>query len=431
MLLEYLDRVEEGLSLEDERQVMCQGVRCEIDEGDFTPRELWDIRMREAGLDGHGLLHEYGQPTIGWGRPDDPLDVSVIIPTYNMERFLRPAIESVLKSGEYADMEVICVNDGSTDGSLDIMRALAEEDSRIVVIDKENSGYGASVNRGLDVARGAYVTIMEPDDWVDPGMYDELFRIATDTEEVTGDLPDIVKSSYWRILGSGTGHERRIHCSYYDRLPDSDVPFRIQDEPHLVMHHPSIWSALYRKAFLDEHGIRMMEAPGAGWVDNPWLYETMCQADSIMYTNRAWYCYREDLAGSSSRGDVMLLSIERWNNMMDILDRIGVADSGVRASLHVIGFRYIQDIIGRNGLSIPEVKDGVDGMLRRMDLSVVANLENMSPGLRGRAFEVQGRSVPELPKAPYRMMLVREFGKTIQTDGIGTAVDKVRMKFGR
>lgn len=430
-MLKHLDEVAREFALEDERELVGIGPIGSLDEDDMTISEKWDAHLRREGLSGKTLLYEYGQPTIGFGRPDDPVDVSVIVPTYNMERFLRQAVESILQSGRHAEIEVICVNDGSKDSSLDIMLELAREDYRVSVIDKENGGYGAAVNRGLEAARGAYVAILEPDDWVEPGMYDALFALAEEAKAQTGAYPDIVKSSYWRIVGSGTDSEHKLHCSYYRRIQDSAVPFRIQDEPHLVMHHPSIWSALYRKGFLDDAGIRMREVPGAGWVDNPWLYETMCQAKGIVYTNDAWYCYREDLAGSSSSGNVMALSIERWHDMMDILDRLGMADPGVRASLHVIGFRYIQDIMKHEGMANPIIAKGVDGILERMDLSIVAGLPNVSPKLLAMAFETQGQPVPEFPAMRYEMTLAKEFGRTIQTDGIGTAFEKVRMKLGR
>lgn len=430
-LSEYLDAVEREMTLEEERRLTGHGPSFKLDEDDMTITEKWDRHMRDEGLEGTTLLYEHGQPTIGLGRPGESVDVSVIVPIYNVERYLRQAVESALESGESIDMEVICVNDGSTDSSPDILSDLAADDGRIKVINKENGGYGSAVNRGLMAARGTYVAILEPDDWVEPDMYDSLFSLAEMTRQVSGSLPDIVKSSYWRVVGSGTDSERRLHCSYYKRIDDSLLPFRIQDAPHLVMHHPSIWSALYRKEFLDAKGIRMMEVPGAGWVDNPWLYETMCQADSIIYTNDAWYCYREDLAGSSSSGDVMLLSIERWNDMMDVLDRLGMADEGVRASLHVIGFRYIQDILRHDGMENPVVAARVDRMLRRMDLSIVAGLPNVSPKLLSMAYEAQGQVAPDFPPMRYEMMLAREFGKTIQTDGIGVAAKKVAMKLSR
>ena len=83
---------------------------------------------------------------------DRPL-VSVVVPVYNVERYVEQCVES-LTGQTLADIEVILVNDGSTDGSLELLRAAEARDARVRVIDKPNGGYGAAVNRGLDEARG-------------------------------------------------------------------------------------------------------------------------------------------------------------------------------------------------------------------------------------------------------------------------------------
>ncbi|WP_289458601.1 hypothetical protein, partial [Klebsiella pneumoniae] len=83
------------------------------------------------------------------------------------------------------------------------------------------------------------------------------------------------------------------------------------------------------RGFLDEKGIRFMEVPGAGWVDNPFLIETLCQADTIVYKEQPYYHYREDLPGSSSVLRKARLSFDRWNQMMDIIERLGVTDDGI------------------------------------------------------------------------------------------------------
>ena len=103
--------------------------------------------------------------------------VSVIIPIYNAEPYLNQALESV-EGQTYKNLEIICLNDGSTDNSLDIMRAHAARDERIVVIDKHNQGYGATCNRGLDESHGEWISILEPDDWIESGMYSDLLALA-------------------------------------------------------------------------------------------------------------------------------------------------------------------------------------------------------------------------------------------------------------
>ena len=347
------------------------------------------------------------------------MDVSVIVPTYNTERFLDQALTSAEQNSR-VDIEIICLNDGSTDGSLKIMQDHASRDERIRVIDKANQGYGASVNRGLDEARGTYVAILEPDDYVMPHMYDDLFEYATLYR--THDLPDIVKTPYWRVWMPTTDQERLLHCSYYRRIKPSHQPFTLSECPRIVQHHPSIWSALYRRDFLQEKGIRMKEVPGAGWVDNPFLFETMCQAGRIVYLDEPYYCYREDLPGSSSATRVLALSLERWNDMADVVDRLMPDDFGVRCALTVIGFRYAGEAIGRGALEDEDLKSALVGVFSRMDERAILALENVSPQLRRLAFELSGRPVPRISGLGYARALVDEFRYSISTNGPGFAV---------
>lgn len=88
------------------------------------------------------------------------VDVSVIVPCYNTERYLDATLVSA-EQNDRCNLEIIVLNDGSTDGSLAIMQAHAARDSRVRVIDKQNEGYGTSVNRGIKEARGTYVAILE------------------------------------------------------------------------------------------------------------------------------------------------------------------------------------------------------------------------------------------------------------------------------
>ena len=97
---------------------------------------------------------------------EQPL-VSVIIPVYNVERYLAQCLDSVSHQ-TYQNLEIICVNDGSRDGSPDILRRYADEDARIQVIDKANGGVSRARNDALDCARGEYIMFVDSDDWVEP-----------------------------------------------------------------------------------------------------------------------------------------------------------------------------------------------------------------------------------------------------------------------
>ena len=103
--------------------------------------------------------------------------VSIIVPTYNVEQYLVECMESITHQ-TLEDIEVIVINDGSTDGSLEILKRYAAKDSRITIVDKENGGYGIGMNIGLDKATGEYIGIVEPDDFVPVNMFGDLYNIA-------------------------------------------------------------------------------------------------------------------------------------------------------------------------------------------------------------------------------------------------------------
>ena len=96
--------------------------------------------------------------------------VSVILPIYNAMPHLGQALDSI-QAQTYKNLEIICVNDGSTDTSLAVMKAHAAVDERICIIDKQNEGYGASMNRGIAEAHGQWIALVEPDDWIEPCMW--------------------------------------------------------------------------------------------------------------------------------------------------------------------------------------------------------------------------------------------------------------------
>ncbi len=106
--------------------------------------------------------------------------ISVIIPVYNVEPYLEKCVESVLAQ-TYEDLEVILVDDGSPDGCPALCDAFARRDSRVRVIHKENGGQGSARNRGLDIARGAYIGFVDSDDYIAPDMYEKLYTALTDT----------------------------------------------------------------------------------------------------------------------------------------------------------------------------------------------------------------------------------------------------------
>lgn len=115
--------------------------------------------------------------------------VSVIMPSLNVADYIRECIESALNQ-TLADIELLCVDAGSTDGTWEILNEYAKKDSRVTVIQSERKSYGYQVNLGIQRAKGAYVAILETDDYIEPNMYQYLYDIALRTEA------EIIKADY-------------------------------------------------------------------------------------------------------------------------------------------------------------------------------------------------------------------------------------------
>lgn len=342
--------------------------------------------------------------------------VSVIVPIYNVERYLDQALDSI-QNQTHDNLEILLVNDGSTDGSPEIMRRHAEQDPRIQVFDRKNSGYGSGCNFGIDHSSGDWIAIVEPDDWILPGMYEEMLAFASTFAEV----PDIIKTPYTRIWLPDTPEEKQYECSYRHRVKPAHQPFTIDQAPHLIRHHPSIWSALYRKDFLTEHHIRFHEIPGAGWADNPFLMDTLLRAQRIVYLDKPFYCYRETPpekeAASFKKNPA--LPFDRWQDMTDIMDELHVTDPGLM-KMHIDkGFMYRDSVIANNSLDDPAIQQMEKAMFDRMDPQAVFADSSISPAKKARFAEVEGITAPKQSSLPYYGKMFGEVSYNLRNNGWG------------
>lgn len=124
--------------------------------------------------------------------------ISIIIPVYNAEKYLKRCIDSVLAQS-YSDLEIILINDGSSDNSGSICDAYQLKDSRIRVIHKENGGAASARNCGLDIASGKYVGFVDSDDWISEDMYEYLVRLLEDTQSEVATIRCILANKPMRV----------------------------------------------------------------------------------------------------------------------------------------------------------------------------------------------------------------------------------------
>jgi len=218
--------------------------------------------------------------------------VSVVVPSFNVELYMNQALHS-LTTQTLTDIEFICVNDGSTDGTLTIMKHFASFDKRIKIIDKVNTGYGNSMNLGINQAKGKYLGILEPDDYVQPKMFKTLYDIASKNNL------DFIKGDFYRfkVTESGRLEKKRNNLtndkSFYNRLVN---PSEELETMNFIMN---TWSGIYKLDFLNKWGIRHNETPGASFQDNGFWFQTFIRATRAWFVDTPFYMNRRDNPNSS------------------------------------------------------------------------------------------------------------------------------------
>ena len=367
--------------------------------------------------------------------------VSLVVPIYNVADYLEQCLASI-QSQSYTNLEIICLNDGSTDSSLALLEAYAARDGRLVIIDKANEGYGKTCNRGIAAAHGTWVGIVEPDDYLEPTMVQEL----VDLIQANGgeDQVDIARSAYWRVFdnqkngrarvkaqvknAAGSG-EHRIPCAYKGRVKPKHQPCSIDQMAQLLLHHPAIWTALYRKEFLTQNNISFKEVPGAGWVDNPFLIASHCCGTRLVYTDSALYNYRENgyAEAATFAQRQPKIPLERWNDMMDVVDARNITSGVVLNALTLRGINYAlltKDALiwreehGAAGQIDSEVHDLLAKSFERMDAKRV--FENPAISSTGKALfaQVRGIALPKDDTFARYAYLAKEGFFRVKNDGI-------------
>lgn len=220
-----------------------------------------------------------------------PPKVSVLVPIYNVEKYLKQCVDSILAQ-TLKEIEVILLDDGSTDTSPQICNEYAKKDKRIKVIHKKNSGYGATMNVGLKAATGEYIGIVESDDWAEADMFERLYFLAKRYNV------DVVKSNFFYYWS--TPNERNELAKV---MPEADLNKVISpsENQKIFGAMPCIWAAIYSNKFIKNNKIRFLETPGASYQDTGFNFKILTLAKKIWLTDVAFLHYRQDNEQSSVR----------------------------------------------------------------------------------------------------------------------------------
>lgn len=235
--------------------------------------------------------------------------ISIIIPIYNSENFIKKCLDSLINQ-TYQNIEIICINDGSTDRSLNILKTYQKKDKRIIIIDKKNAGVSAARNDGLKIATGNYVTFVDADDWLETNAIERLHSTLTN-EKV-----DVVRGNYF--INHTYNDSEKIETGKQYNLSNSKIYSNEKNFTELVVNRllngelPCfIWLLMIRKSLIKDitfkENIKYME-------DVIFYNELINKIDSIYFLDEPLYHYFDNQTSCTRASEYYI------RNMYNIID---------------------------------------------------------------------------------------------------------------
>lgn len=249
--------------------------------------------------------------------------ISIIVPVYNVEQYLSQCLDSLINQ-TYKNLEIICINDGSPDGSLEILQEYAKKDQRIIIIDQENTGVAEARNRAIKVATGQFMMFADGDDWLELDACETLIGI------MDKECPDVIMYSYFREYENKTLTKDNIFAKDYIVFDESECRDLHRRHAGIIgeeLRHPenadaicSLCTKMFVTKYIQENDIRYIDNKIVGTngdgLFNLFYYEYIKKA---VFINKHLYHYRKTNQNSIVTAYKKNFP-ERWNNMFDIIE---------------------------------------------------------------------------------------------------------------
>lgn len=254
--------------------------------------------------------------------------VSIIMPSLNVVNYIEESVKSAMNQ-TLREIEIICIDAGSDDGTWERLSDLIKMDERIVLCHSDIKSYGYQVNMGIDMARGEYIAILETDDYADSKMYEQLYRAAVERD------CDYVKSdcfAYWtQDNGERFFFKKRtfLKGELYDELIEPKKYFKVATDDWYL------WSGIYKKEFLTKNRIKLSETPGAAFQDIGFIFQTNAYAKRAVYIREAYYRYCVDREGASSNsGRGLRYSYQEFDRLCRMMESVNETDHEILSALY-------------------------------------------------------------------------------------------------
>lgn len=243
--------------------------------------------------------------------------ITVLLPSLNVAAYIRECIESVINQ-TLPDIEILCIDAGSTDGTCEIIREYAAKDSRVRYIHSEKRSYGYQINLGIDMAKGEYLGIVETDDCIEPDMYEVLYQAA-----IENDL-DYAKAGFYTLVTPYEGEQYLLENYLGDTERMLSAQYFMEQKLSSDIY---IWNGIYKMSFLKEFHIRLNETPGAAFQDCGFRYMIDMNLRRGMILNRLFYHYRRDNAAASTYNpNFAKYNLNECRYIREQMEQLGIAD---------------------------------------------------------------------------------------------------------
>lgn len=227
----------------------------------------------------------------------EKIKISVIVPVYNTEKYLEECLQSILGQ-TVTDIEVICVDDGSTDSSIDMIRSLQLSDKRLKLLTQKNKGGGEARNLGMSKAVGEYLMFLDSDDYFEEELMEKMYQRA---EETKAHVCICKAKCYHEDLGFTTPEPAALREEF---LPEKEV-FSWKDMPDYIFNtfHNWPWNKIFSRKFIEERGIRFQSLKRTN--DLLFTNKALMEAERISVVNEELVNYRVGIQGNCQTTNVL------------------------------------------------------------------------------------------------------------------------------
>ena len=257
--------------------------------------------------------------------------VSVIIPVYNVEKYLEQCLNSVLNQ-TYQNLQIILVDDGSTDRCPQICEQYAARDQRVEVIHRKNGGLTAARNTGLVAAKGDYIGFVDSDDWIHPEMYQHLVEILEKTDS------DISTVEIIKTTGEIPAAQVPVSVKVLSQQEFARIFFKIGSQK--IVYY--VWNRLYKKELLEPNHFEERFSIGEDVVAS---YKAWMKAEKIAVSNQPMYYYRQKTGMTSAFSPKYFQLLDVWNSVSQLTqDRETGYDEYVKINQERIYFTLLMEL---------------------------------------------------------------------------------------